>query len=547
MLRPYQSSAINEIKASHDVGHRCLAVMATGTGKTHVFVEYLPNCQGRAMIIANREELVHQAHQKVVATGSSCDIEQANYWSDEFGMFKAPAVVASIQSLNASWTNKYREKKRRFERFDWKGFGLIVVDEAHHCVSESYKRVLRHALRENPNIKILGVTATPDRLDKKAMGTVFTDVAYRYEIDAAMHDGWLVPVKQKMIHVESLDFTDIRTTAGDFNGGELARLMEYEKNLHAVAVPTMEAAAGRPTLIFASSVKQSERIAEIINRQSPGSARSVDGKMDRGERRQLLKDFEAGKFSYLCNCQIATEGWDCPKVEYIAIARPTKSRALYTQMVGRGTRILPKVVDGLEDAEHRRAAISGSDKPCCHVLDFVGNSGQHRLICTADILAGDDEVLSKRVRIRMEQEGETDVQEVVEEERQRLTQERKEIEEKKRSGILATVQWSSSQIDPFKLLAVKPRKPSQWTNNEPLSENQRQVLMRQNIDPDSIPAPQQRQLMEQIFKRQKKGLSTLKQIRLLHQLGVPVADAKKMTMNQASTKIDSIKNVSSMG
>lgn len=546
MLRTYQEEAIQGVQTTHLGGKKSLVVMATGTGKTHVFVHYMAKMRGRTMIVANREELVQQAMKKVNEVGVPCDVEQANYWADEANLHgHAQCVVASIQSLNAKWKPRWGDPKKRMNRFNWSQFDLLVIDEAHHAVSKSYLDLIALATQQNPNIKILGVTATPDRLDKRGMGTVFDEVSYRYEMDKAIDDSWLVPITQSMIHVDSLDFSSVKTTAGDFNVGELARLMEYETHLQSVAVPTVEQAGDGRAVLFATSVNQAERIAEIINRMRPGKAVTVDGKTDKVERKRIFEAFAKGDYQFLCNCQVATEGWDCPEVELVAIARPTKSRALYTQMVGRGTRPLPEVFQGTDNAADRKARIGSSRKTQCRVLDFVGNSGHHHLICTADILAGDNEVVAKRVRHRIERGEETEVQEMVAEEKIRLSEERKEIERKRREGLVADVSYSTRTVDPFNLLAVKPKRSSQWTNNNPISPAQENVLIRAGIEVHGYEPVQQRQILEQIWKRRKKGLCTLKQMKMLVRLGVPIAEAKKMPFEQASTKIDSIRNVSS--
>lgn len=281
--------------------------MATGTGKTHVFVEYAKQSEGRAMIIAERQEIVMQARNKIAATGETCEIEMGDLKVNDNLWGRPRFVCASIQTLNAQ-----RNCGRRYAKFDWASLKLLVIDEAHHAVAKGYQRVIEHARKENPDIKIMGVTATPDRLDKRSMGNVFNDVAYRYEMDSAIKDGYLVPIRQHMVQVKSMDFSSARTTAGDLNAGDLDRIMTYERNLHGVCVPTMDLAGDRPTLIFAASINHAQRISEIINRHRPGQACYITGKTPSDERAELLREFRDGKYQFLVNVQIATEGWDCP-------------------------------------------------------------------------------------------------------------------------------------------------------------------------------------------------------------------------------------------
>ncbi|PJF23981.1 MAG: hypothetical protein CUN53_20150, partial [Phototrophicales bacterium] len=148
-------------------------------------------------------------------------------------------------------------------RFRPDEFSLLVVDEAHHATAATYKRMIAY-YRRNPKLKVLGVTATPDRADEQALGQIFENVSYVYELPQAVRDGWLVNPIQQCVVVESLDFSGVTMTAGDLNVGELADVMEEERNLHTIVSTTIDVAAGRKTLMFAASVKQAERTCEIL-------------------------------------------------------------------------------------------------------------------------------------------------------------------------------------------------------------------------------------------------------------------------------------------
>ena len=174
---------------------------------------------------------------------------------------------------------------------------------------------------------------------------------------------------------------------------QLARLVEIEENLHAMAKPIVDVCGrDKQSIVFTASVRQAHRMAELLRDYShrefgaddPNVAVFIDGSMNpqHPRRRQIVQEFKDGKIQHLCNCGVATEGFDAPKVKVIAIGRPTKSRALYVQMLGRGTRPLPGIVDGPETADMRRAAIKASDKPHCTVIDFMGQSSRHKLVCS---------------------------------------------------------------------------------------------------------------------------------------------------------------------
>ncbi len=326
--RDYQSAAADGIIGEFDSGtDSTLAVMPTGTGKTHMFCDVAERMHAktgkRTLILAHREELVTQARNKIAElTNLSVDIEMAEKYSYTSDFYRnADVVVSSIQTQNAG---KMGGRKTRFKKAD---FGLVIVDEAHHAPAKSYRSVLDYYSHEH--IKVLGVTATPDRKDEKALGQIFKSVAYVYEIFDAIQDGWLVPIMQQSAYVDDMEFANVRTTAGDLNLGDLDRVMGFEKVLHGILNPTMEVVGDRQTVIFAVSIGHAERMCEILNRHKFGCARFVCGKTPKEERRKMFRDYLDGEFQYLTNVGVCTEGVDLPRVGAVVMARPTKSRALY--------------------------------------------------------------------------------------------------------------------------------------------------------------------------------------------------------------------------
>jgi superfamily II DNA or RNA helicase len=209
------------------------------------------------------------------------------------------------------------------QKFDPNEFSLLIIDEAHHSAAKSYRKVIDY-YRRNKNLKVLGATATPDRADEKALGQIFDSVAFDYEIVDAIDDGWLVPITQQSVVVDGLDYSGIRTTAGDLNGKDLAAVLEFEETLHGFVGPILELSGDRKTLIFAASIAHAERICEILNRHKPKSAEWVHGKTPKEERRDLWPRYAGSDFQYLVNVGVTTEGFDEPSIEIIAICRPTR-------------------------------------------------------------------------------------------------------------------------------------------------------------------------------------------------------------------------------
>ena len=521
ILRPYQHDAVAAVWKAWQEDDSTMIVLPTGTGKTIVMAELIRHCfPRRVMFLAHREELISQAKNKIeLVSGFRVDIEMANLRTMENGLFdEAQVVVSSIQTQNAGG-----DGGGRMGKFLPDDFGYLFIDENHHSTAKSYRRVIDY-YRQNPRLKVLGVTATPDRTDEEALGQVFESVAYDYEILDAIHQGWLVPIEQQMIHVEGLDFSRVRTTAGDLNGADLAAVMEYEQNLHAIADPTITISGNRRTLVFAASVAHAERLSEILNRHKAGSAAWVCGKTDKDKRRQMLLDFAANRLQFIVNVGCLTEGFDDPGVEIIVMARPTKSRSLYAQMAGRATRPLPGIVDGLNTDDERKAAIAASAKPCALIMDFVGNAGRHKLMTSADILGGNssDEAIARALERVQREGGAMRMDKLLDEEEEKLKAEKEErrlAEAANRARLTARVKWSSQNVNPFDVFDLTPRKERGWDQGKTLSDKQSAILLKQGIDPAGMPYSQAKQLLNEIFRRWDGSLCSFKQAKVLKNHG----------------------------
>ena len=612
-LRDYQKAAVEKVLECWKDFKSCLIVLPTGCGKTVVFAEIIRRClaeqvgkdteskseveveerngtdpsvrnevdiydiddddeeeeeppKKRAMILAHREELITQARDKVSAiTGEDVQIEMGAFEVTPMFGKVPPVVVSTVQTQCTG----------RMKKFNPNDYGILVIDEAHHATAKSYRTCIDHYF-QNPDCRLVGVTATPDRADETALGQVFETVAFEYSVTNAIHDGWLVPVKQRLVKVNSLDFTNVTTCAGDFNQGELAQVLEEEHNLHAIAVPTMEICGDRRAIIFAASVRQAERICEIINRGNEdwiaknGAKRAewVCGKTEKVERRTILDNFKNGKIQFVVNVGVLTEGFDDAGVSVVVMARPTKSRALYAQMAGRATRPAAEIADKLGEvvsssvvsswsapenqlpttnqpttspadaAAARRALIAASSKPSCLIVDFVGNSGRHKLVSTADILGGkdiddeDEEEARKRAKKHCEESGEeTDIIGEIEKARAEVKAE-KEAAAKRRSFIQATARFVEVSVDPFNIFDLPPvEKSSGCSLGQHLSWKQKELLREKlKVNPDNMSVMAGRQLLDEYFRRVNAHLATFGQVKALRRFGIPVP----MTFDEAN-------------
>lgn len=486
-LRPYQAEAKQAILAAWDEGYRkTLLVLPTGCGKTVVFssvTENQVNKGHRVLIMAHRGELLDQAADKLKeASGLDSVLEKAE--STSLGSF-LPVTVGSVQSL---------AQEKRLARFPNDYFQDIIVDEAHHCLSDSYKRVLDHF----PNANILGVTATPDRGDMKNLGEFFDSKAYEYSMTEAIREGYLCPIKAQMIPLE-LDIADVGISSGDFSAGEIGHALE--PYLHQIASEMAHYCRGRKTVVFLPLIATSQKFCAMLNDAGLRAA-EVNGNSD--DRSEVLSDFEAGKYDVLCNSMLLTEGWDCPSVDCIVVLRPTKIRSLYQQMVGRGMRLSPGKTELL-------------------LLDFLWMTERHDL-CRPSALISKDEAIARKIDERMVEDADGfDLIEAEEQAERDILAERESALAKQ----LAEMRGKKRKlVDPLQYaLSIAAEDLTNYVPTfawemAPPSEKQIAFLERRGIFADSVRnAGLASLLIDRLQRRQQMGLATPKQIRCLERYG----------------------------
>jgi type I site-specific restriction endonuclease len=239
---------------------------------------------------------------------------------------------------------------------------MIVVDEAHHAAAPGYRAVIDHF----HTAKIVGFTATADRLDGENLGSVFESVAYEYNIRQAIQEGWLVPIEAVQLSTDPpIDLKDLRIVGGDFNQGDLEKAINANIGRLVSSLVDTGSLQARRTLAFTPDVSSAQALSNALNDVNI-SADWVSGKST--NRADVFERHQTGKFQVLVNCMIATEGYDDPEVSCILICRPTKSRALFSQMCGRGTRLHPE-----------------SGKVNCRIVDFAYLTGRHKLVGPVDL------------------------------------------------------------------------------------------------------------------------------------------------------------------
>lgn len=584
-LRCYQQKAKDAVMEAFVDHGTTLIVIPTGGGKTivaaHIAKEML--AKGRVMVMVHREELLRQAQQKFLRIiGIEPDIEKAEYWSKEDSIHgKPPIVIASVQTLNSGEADK-----KRLHRFDPAEFSLLWIDEFHHAPAATWLRCLNH-FKQNPELRVLGVTATPDRADERGLAEVCDHVAFNYQLNDIISDGYLVPIRQRRVTIKGLEFARIKTVGEDFDQQELEAVMLAEEPLHGIVQATIETAcdleigflqtirdepdraeklsqrlAGRKpkkTLIFTVSVAHAERISEIINRWLPKHAAAISGGTPGDIRQRTLGEFHDGQIQFLCNCAIALEGFDEPGIELVSMARPTKSRTIYAQAAGRGTRPAAIIADQLGElntAEARRKLIAQSLKPWITLLDFVGNSGKHKLICSADILGvsrpqsvveraaqmaedGDVDMVEALAAAEVEDErvqAATALEEEMEAERADASDEECVVAAARRRMVVATASYSVHSVSPF---AQHDREPDA-RHEDRATPNQIEALRQLEISPRTSSAYTRRQAGAVIESLRSKRCSIRQRWALLKS-GYLAQEIDRMNFQDAMTALDKAK------
>lgn len=273
----------------------------------------------------------------------------------------------------------------------------ILVHNCHRSTSPSYTKLIDRYQQLDPECRVLGVTATPNRTDGTALGLVFESVAYEMAIIDGIDQGWLCDIHQKFCTLGEIDFSALRMTKNefgeaDFKREDLEQVLSEEKVLHEMSDPLLDLTQhGEQAIIFAASVAHAHLWAKVLNRSRNDCAKAVDGTTDKVERHETVLAYREGKLQFLLNFDCFSEGFDAPSTSMIVMGRPTKSLLKYMQMLGRGTRPVSGCVDGIETPEGRKDSIAASAKPYLTVLDFVGNS-RHKIVTSSDVLGGNYDI-----------------------------------------------------------------------------------------------------------------------------------------------------------
>jgi superfamily II DNA or RNA helicase len=493
----FQDRVINGAWEKLEDNRSPLTVVYTGGGKTFCFsliAREWPRhfkLSKRILVMAHRDEIVRQNRAELAAiTGEQVGLEKAEAWAGDERI-----ISASVQTL----------KGARLERWRPDTFGLVIVDECHHAVSQSWRAITDYFA----GAKLLGYTATPRRGDEKALGLVFDSVAGIYELADAIADKKRPPFVVRKINIKEIDLSACRKSKdGDFNKDDLDAAMAVEEALHGVVDATLKESGDRRTIVFTTSVENAHRLAEIFNRYRPACARAVDGETDTDERRRIIAAHQRGEFQYLVNVGITTEGYNDERISCVSMGRPSSSRLLIEQMIG-------------------RARAVGSENAL--VIEFTGNMGKIRQSSTADVLGGKyeeaeveaaDKIIEANPGMRADEALAQAHAEAIEKEKQ--------AEIARRASLTAKVSYSVHEFDPFAVLHMKASKDEQWERRfggKIASEKQINYLKALRVDiPKDCTSAQASRLIGTVRKREEIGLANYRQVRELGAAGIPAVN-----------------------
>lgn len=485
-LRPYQKEAVEAILESWSEYRKTLLVLPTGCGKTIVFstiAEIMAKKVGRVLVMAHREELLQQASDKLYkACGMETVLEKAE--STCLGSDKL-ITVGSVQTL---------QSEKRLSNFPPDYFKVIIIDEAHHALSDSYQNVLKYF----SSAKVLGVTATPDRGDKKNLGEYFDNLAYEYTLVSAINQGYLTPIKAITLPI-NIDLTSTKVSCGDYQMDDAGKAIE--PYLEEIADSMAEICMDRKTVVFLPLVSTSQKFTKILNERG---FRACEVNGNSPDRKEILDDFDRGRYNIICNSMLLTEGWDCPSVDCVVILRPTKVRSLYCQMVGRGTRLC-------EGKDHLL------------ILDFLWMTSKHELCRPAYLISKNADTAERMTKIINDSDAPVDLQYVEQQAEKDAQKEReesliKQIEENKnkKRKLINPLEFELS-IAAFDLSDYEPA--FGWEMLPP-SEKQLKTIENFGIDASSIDTKGKASLyLDRLFKRSKLGLASPKQMMQLEKRG----------------------------
>lgn len=531
-LRDYQLAAVNAVRAqfsskNEDRVRATLVVSATGTGKTVIMAETARRVLERGagvLWLAHRDELLRQGQRALSRMGIHGVIEKAGERARPMFGSVSKCVIASVQTL----------QNERLEQWEPNDFALIIVDEAHHSPAQSYRAILDYF----KTARVVGFTATAERLDGANVGRIYESLAFEYSLPQAVRDGWLVrPKIAQVVTDPPIDLRNIRITAGDLNSGDLER--EIMSNMDNIVNETRQLLQSRKTIAFTPDIHSAYSLAEAYKmvglKATYIASKDHEGRpMSFERRRSIAKAFEAGEFDLVANPMAWTEGVDLPFVDTVMNLRPTKSTSLLSQMLGRATRLL-------EGKDH------------CLFIDLSCRT-DIKLASPVDLFddSGRDDAVLKKAKELVESGEEKDPLRALD-----IAEELHQIDLQKKIALREReARFKPRIFDPLAAMEIigitRKESDSSWFDTRPADDKDKQFLdkyynkpkadgtPRRFIDVDSLSWYEAKNMTRKTRKRIKDGLCNHNQMALLIAKGMPPHEAQKVKFNEVSAALSAL-------
>lgn len=563
-LRTYQSEDVNAVIAAHRTYQRVIGRAATGLGKAVEMAALAAHYAkfGRVMILVDVKKLVRQLADTIEwFTGKRPGIEMGDDKADEGGGLHSTEadriIVSTVQTQYAGG-----DGSERFHKFTPSEFSFLGLDECEIFVSRKdeekrYRQVVDWYTEGNRALRMFGCTATPNRTDGVAMAHMFEHVAFDRDILWGINQGYLVPGRQAFVRV-SLDFSTLsvrknKNGDADYSDDEISAKILNETTLIELAKGIIAVAENRRSIIVCPTVDAAVAIADYLNGERKDCARSLFGKMRDEEKDATMDAHQRGDFQFLSSVMMLTKGYDDKKVSAVFNCRKTRSKRLYTQILGRGTRPLQGIIEGVEPADSRRAAIAASAKPNMVMVNMVGINDDVRDITMVDVLGQAEESAVVERAKKLEKEEGLSTDEALEKAEEEIGAERAE---KNRAAEQAYEDMEAEEerkirgkVDVKAHVEVEYHDELSGTSGAgqnssgSISPRHLEILRRNKVPESAISrmTPEAaKQLTSQIIYRRKAGLSSYGQAKILQRYDYSKEQLHSMSYADASTAIDAI-------
>ena len=510
-LRYYQKEAIQAIVEDYKEVDRTLIVSATGTGKTLTFNSLAKKYADegkKVLILAHRGELLSQAEEKYRMIDEDVEIafEQGTNRAHDT---EHNVIIASVQSL-------YREE--RLKKYPNNFFDLIIVDEAHHAMADTYQTIFNYFL----TAKVLGVTATPSRADKKELSDFFEKVSYTYTIRNGIEDSYLSKINVLYVPI-NFDLDRVKITTSDFDRRDVEKLLNPK--IKEIIKSIKKYASDRKILMFMPRIESSQIMVEAL-KAAGFSAAHIDGKSK--DRKQILQDYSDDKYQILVNSSLLLEGYDEPSIDCVINLRPTRSQTLYSQIIGRGTRIAP-------------------DKENLLILEYGWKSSRHQIANAFNLIEEDDIIASLAMGYVAGNTGtQYDIIDIVDTAREDAIGiffgriEKHVKQQLKRTDRLVDRQAFAYMMGDIHMLMYEP--VTKWEKYN-ASSKQQEWLRKLGVDPRGVALGEASIMLDALFTdKDETKYCTVRQARLLTSKIMKPGMMAVITFSEASKIIDEMAN-----